>query len=105
MTKTSEDNLSITELPYSERQLLLVSDDEVVNIARKAQQEIMKEKQGIDWYKIGEADARSLMPPFGNIITDIAKESMKSWIKARESGLKIISVPRSQINLFRFPPG
>ena len=46
----------ILELPYSDRQLILVSDDQLVQATEKQARLALHEKQqGFDWKKIAEA--------------------------------------------------
>jgi hypothetical protein len=106
MSKGSGNKSSILELPYSERQLILVSNDEVVSISKKAEQEVLKEKKDVDWYKISQIALASVaFTLVGGIAIELAKESIKSLAKAREAGLKILNVPKSEVHQLSFPPG
>jgi len=102
---TETDSFDVLQLSYSERQLLVILDDEVVRVTRKAT-EAAKNEKGENGTTIAEKIAKDL-GRFGTIgpIVTLANEAITAWAKARENGLSIVQVGRSEAGRLQFPPG
>lgn len=107
MTKNKEqaqEQANVLELPYSDRQLIVVTEDEVARVTRKSGWQSRQEKNGIDWARIGEIAFRDMFP-FGNILAEITKETIRAWGRAKENGVSILPVGKSEALDLGFPPG
>lgn len=107
---TSSIDKEITELPYAERQLLIVSHKEILT-AVSDEQELQKSdssQSGIDWGKVAKKVAiaviKSQYGPLINLV-DTGIEAYKSWIKARNQGAPIKAITFEQSSALTFPPG
>ncbi len=94
----------ILERSYSDRQLIVVMDDEVVRAARKAEKQIVEQQKGGNWSKLGEIALHFFMADL-LLITEITTEVIKAWGRARESGVNIFAISRSEATQLIFPPG
>lgn len=87
------------EMPYAKRQLIVVADDSVVEAERATRASTGAESNTVDW-------------------TAVFKESLEiywrymtilGWIEAikaaREQGVNVLSVSRSESAVLQFPPG
>src|SRR5262245_61074496 len=71
---------SILQTPYSDRQLIIVTKDEVAKAARDTEQKIALNPKEATWSEIGELALTVILPaPF---ITEITKEVIKAWQRA-----------------------
>lgn len=97
----------ILELPYSDRQLILVSDDQLVQATEKQARLALHEKQqGFDWKKIAEAALIDIIPlPFSRTLEATARETIRSWGRAREEGASVLPVGKTAAQHIDFPPG
>ncbi|MEP1767203.1 MAG: hypothetical protein ABJJ53_11270 [Sulfitobacter sp.] len=97
----------ILELPYSDRQLILVSDDQLVQATEKQARLALHEKQqGFDWKKIVEAALIDIIPlPFSRTLEATARETIRSWGRAREEGASVLPVGKTAAQQIDFPPG
>jgi hypothetical protein len=106
---------AVADLPYLERQMIVVSKQEIVHAA---EEEMRKEVQGnvLSWASFPTAvtsilTARRLLPLGGpsaiavGIAADVAVRAFTAWAKARESGLPILQISTEQASKLSFPPG
>jgi hypothetical protein len=96
----------ILQLPYSERQLIVVQPDDVVAATRQAEAPTTENDAPPDWkdsaLRVGKAAFRfTILSP----ITDITFDALSAWAKAREGGLNVLQVARSEASRLQFPPG
>jgi hypothetical protein len=105
MVQASIDGFKFLDLPYSDRQLIVVTDDEVVKASRDAERQVAERGKGVDWAKIGELAVRTLMGGPGLLLAEITKEAFKAWSKARESGIQILQLGKTESKTINFPPG
>lgn len=97
----------LLELPYSDRQLILVSDDQLVKATEQQARLALQEKsQGFDWKKIAEAALIDIIPlPFSRTLEATARETIRSWGRAREEGATVLPVGKTDAKQIDFPPG
>lgn len=87
------------------QQLIVVAPDEVVEASRLAEIAARQPKKGVDFYDIATTTARSL---YGFNVVGLlidAADALIAWGKARQSGLNITQVSRTQSAKLTFPPG
>ena len=97
--------VSVLDRPYMDRQLIVVTDDEIVQAARSAELQVLEEKAGVNWAKIGEITVRILLGGTGRILAEVTMEALQAWRRARESGINILAVGKSEAAVISFPPG
>jgi hypothetical protein len=100
--------------PYAERQRIVVAEDVVISAEREAEQQATKTGKGVDWGQVA-VKAASLAPGVGIVgmagIAGIAVavgagvEAVSAAAKAREQGLKVLAVSRTQAAHLQMPPG
>ncbi len=102
MSRTQE-NLTVLSREYSERQVIVVTDDNIVAALREAESQAASDNAR-DWAKTAEVASRIL---FGSIadLASIAVESIKSWQRAKEHGVPILYIGSSEATHLAFPPG
>ena len=95
----------LLQLPYSERQLVVVQSDEVVAATRKAQTTAITDDAPTDWKAIALRVGKEAwkLTIFG--MADVTIEALSAWAKARESGLNVLQISRSDASRLQFPPG
>ena len=98
---------NIVDLPYSDRQLIVVTDDSIADATRKEERKAIKvDKKGVDWQRIVEAVFSDILPiPFSRVLTEVSKEAIRAWGRARQSGINILPIGKSAINQISFAPG
>lgn len=98
---------SILNMSYSDRQLILVSDDQLVQATEKqARLALQRQAQGFDWKKIAEAALLDIIPlPFSRTLEATARETIRSWGRAREEGASVLPVGKTAAKEICFPPG
>src|SRR5690349_15030952 len=97
--------VNVLQLPYSDRQLIVVQPDEVVAATRRAEAATVNDNPP-DWKAIAlrvgkEAFRFTILRP----ITDITFDALTAWAQAREGGLNVLQVTRSDALNLEFPPG
>ena len=101
-----EDTKSILSLPYSDRQLIVISDDELIAETKKKGRLAVQGKEGVRWGEIVSAAILDLVPlPFTRTLQVAAQEALRAWGKARDSGLKVLPVGKNEAEGISFPPG
>ncbi len=86
---------------YSDRQMIVVTDDDVVAALHEAESKAAADKT-VDWPKVSEVATRIML---GSIIVELAMESIKAWQRAKESGIPILYIGKSEATELTFPPG
>lgn len=103
---TKSTTLDILQLPYSERQLVIVQPDEVVAATRRAQTATTSGKPPDDWNamaRLGKDALKFAIFPFSQI--DAIKDALTALWKAWEGGLNVLQIGRSDAAKLQFPPG
>ena len=98
-------NLDLIRSPLMNNQLIVVAPDEVVKAAEEAEAAALQPKKGIDFAKIGENALRALYGANLAGVLVAGAEALIAWSKARQSGLDITQISRTQANSLTFPPG
>ncbi|MFM0140389.1 hypothetical protein [Caballeronia grimmiae] len=80
--------------------LIVVAPDNVVREARNAE----AERKGFDFRDAAEKSLKFFFSPYITAATTVA-EALQSLYKARESGLNVVQISRSEAARFVFPPG
>jgi hypothetical protein len=101
--------LKILELPYSDRQLVVVSDDVIVKAARQAELENVTKQRAVSWGKIASTAASTAASiAFGTpavLVAEVARSALDAWTRARESGMRVLQVGKGETSQIAFPPG
>jgi len=93
------------ELPYSERQLIVITSDELATATNEEKLSALKrEKSGVNWGRIAEAAVGAVVP-FGNLAAEVVREGLRAWARAKEVGLRVYLVSQSNAEKITFPPG
>lgn len=104
-TTSNKPELELIELPYSERQLVIVQADDKVYASRN------KESQGshednADWAKYAAALGMRLFSGGWVVAAGTAAGyGIYKWYKTRESDFNILNISKSEARKLRFPPG
>jgi hypothetical protein len=93
---------SILELPYADRQLIVVADDAVIDAERKASNDAAAERKTKSWVDLAQP---LLVRSVSGVVVDLAVETVKAWQRLRETGVRVLSVSRTEAKTLRFPPG
>ena len=101
---------SILSRPYSERQMIVVTEDEVVNALYQAELEVAAQAEhGSGAVQLGvevsNIALRILFGPSVTILAELTVEAVKAWKRAQERGIPIRQVGKSEANQLTFPPG
>ena len=103
MSAESGKSAAFLERPYSDRQMIVVTDDAVVEAVRRAELEVLEKKRSGNWPQILELTLKIVLAP--SPITEITREAIKAWQRARESGVQILQIGKSEAAHLTFPPG
>lgn len=95
----------LLQLPYSERQLVVVQPDEVVEATRRAQTAENVQNAPTDWKALALRVGKEAwkLTIFG--MAEVTVEALSAWAKARESGLNVLQISRTDAARLQFPPG
>jgi len=103
---TNRQHLDFLDLPYSERQLIIVQPDEIAAAARRAAENPRPDEGPADWKtiaaRIGTAAIKFSI--YGAAI-EITIDAINAWARARESGLNVRQIGRTEAQTLQFPPG
>lgn len=112
MTDTKQGEFQLLDLSYSDRQLIVVTADEIAKASREVEQQSTEESYGvdsnnkIDWAKkIGEFAIKATFGGTGFLIAEASKEAFKAWKRARENGIQIIQIGKAESQKINFPIG
>lgn len=87
--------------PYSERQMIVVTDDDVAEALYRAETKSLESWGVNSWL---EVVSRILLPP-SFILEELAMEAIKAWKRARENKIPIVHIGKSEAAGLKFPPG
>ncbi len=102
------ENPSFLELPYSDRQMIVVTDDAVAESARQAEREAGRRKQPLNWQQVAEVALKSLVAislPLISVSVESAPDLIRSWSRLRSDGVRVLQVGKSETTSVGFPPG
>src|SRR5690349_9531050 len=107
MASDDAQTVTVSKMPYSERQLLIVTEDALAKAARREERAAGRQQpDGIDWAKIVEAAARDFIPlPFASVLWELSREAIRAWGRARASGLQVLAIGKTEASNLNFPPG
>jgi hypothetical protein len=91
--------------PYVERQLIVVADDAVVKASREEALKEVQSNNTIDWMKIATLAIKTAVGLGGDLITLVAKEAYEAWSRARQNGIDVVQISKSEAATITFPPG
>ena len=86
--------------PYSERQMIVVTDDKIVDAMEKAEREASRQKRSPS---VADIAIRLLLPT--EFVIEAAIEGIKALIRAQEKGIRILQIGNSEAVELVFPPG
>jgi hypothetical protein len=96
--QTSAQGHDLLKRPYAERQRIVVADDAAVAAEREAEVAAARSGQGVDW-------GRVVMTGLAGPLAAIAVEVISAAAKARQTGLKVLAVSRTEAQALTLPPG
>lgn len=91
--------------PYVERQLIVVADNAVVKASREAALNELQRKNTVNWGRIAELAIQAALGTTGDLITTVAKEAYAAWSRARDAGIDVVQISKSEASTIMFPPG
>lgn len=102
-TVTMQKNIwrKILDLHYSERQLIVVQPDEVVDATRKA----CEKSSDPSWLQSAATISRNALRFTFVGQVEYAISSVVAWANARQSGVDVLQVARAEAAALTFPPG
>lgn len=97
----------IMRTPYADRQLIVVTDDALVEATKKEERKAFSEQpQGVDWMRIAEAAVLDVIKiPFSRLATEVAREALRAWGRAKEEGVQVLPIGKTAARELTFPPG
>jgi hypothetical protein len=107
LSKEINNKLEILSLPYTDRQIIVVTADELAEATQyEGKKALHAQSNGVDWRRIAEVAILDVVPiPFSNLLVEISKEAIQSWGRARESGVGVMAIGKSVAKNLSFPPG
>jgi hypothetical protein len=99
----AQEQLILAEIPYADRQLIVVADDEIVAAERKAETEESDSKQAY-WTNIAIKTLRILAGSTA-AFAEVAVDAIKAWNELRQKGINVLSISRTESSSLQFPPG
>jgi len=101
------ETINFLERPYSDRQLIVVTEDELADAAKKEERKTLAEKQqGIDWKRIAETAILDVIPiPFTRLTAEITREAFLAWGRAKQEGVQVTPVGKKNCSNIKFPIG
>jgi len=104
VSRSSTVKRSFTELPYSDRQLVIVVQDEAAKAVRDAEKKVFAKWQRVDWVRVCQIALLALFP-FGGLVSEITKETIRAWKRAKTNDIQILLIGKSEAGEISFPPG
>jgi hypothetical protein len=105
MTTEKLEELKILQLPYADRQLVVVTDDVVAKAVRQAELESQAKQSTGNWSKIASKAASMVLGSPVMLIAELVTSTLDAWKRARESGMRVLQVAKSEAAELTFPPG
>ena len=97
---------NILDLPYADRQLVVVAPNVVIEAERKAAESAAAERNSKSWVDLAQPYlVRAVSGGVGGVVVEATVEAVKAWQRLRASGVRVLSVSRSEAEVIRFPPG
>ena len=101
---------SILSRPYSERQMIVVTEDEVVDALYQAELEVAAQADHGSGavplaVEVSNIALRIMFGPSVTTLAELAVEAVKAWRRAQERGIPIRQVGKSEAKTLTFPPG
>jgi hypothetical protein len=98
--------LDLRSLSYAERQLIIVLPDEVVATARRPVLDPKPNENLSDWKSVAARIAKTSLSltAFG-VGIELTTDAINAWAAARESGLNLLQISRTEAKDLTFPPG
>ena len=102
--KSKNESKSFLELPYSERQIIVVVDDPVVKADRDATASVGSEVGTVDWIEVA---TKTLLFAYGvtSVTPSVIGELIKAVNRFRDAGNKVRFVSRRDSTALVFPLG
>ena len=100
---------TLLSLPYSERQMIVVTDDEVVEALHEAELEASSETDVVHGssevaLRVSEIAIGILLGGPSTALMKIEEEGIRAWRRARERGIPIRQVGKSEATELDFRP-
>ena len=92
---------TVQSRPYSERQMIVVTDDDLAETLHKAENEPSERKAEASFSDI----ALAMLLPTSYVVEKLAVEAIKAWKRAQEYDIQIVHVGRSQAAELKFALG
>lgn len=105
MANKQSDETEFLERPYSDRQLIVVTDDEVIAATKASEKKAAKSGNSVNWGKLAEIGASVVIGGTGVLIAEVTKEAFNAWSRARANGLQIFQLGKTEARAINFPPG
>lgn len=99
--------IDLSKIPYSQRQLIVVQEDEIV-AAHRAAQKKQQPTISLDWQTLAVLAGKSVLDGSINIVSvgaALAKNAYEAWANARASGLNILQISNAEATQLALPPG
>jgi hypothetical protein len=99
---------SILSRPYIERQMIVVSDEQFIAAAEEEsrKKEVAQKTDRFDWVDFTARVAKKALTfNTTGMMIEIGLEAFKAWSKARENGVPVLPVSRTQSGELSFPLG
>jgi hypothetical protein len=93
----------LLDRPYAERQRIVVADDVVIAAEREAEQEAAKTGEGVNWADVALTAVSLAVPVAGIVVQGV--EAVSAAAKARNEGVEVLAVSRTEAADLRMPPG
>lgn len=111
MTTTRPNNfeqpLNLLDLSYAERQLVIVLPDEVVAAMRRPEANQKPGEDEADWKSRALRVIKASNFRFGvmGLAIELATDAVQALLEARENGLNVLQISRTEAKGLAFPPG
>jgi hypothetical protein len=104
-----EDTANLLSRPYAERQRLVVADDAVVEAERQVEANAADSGKAVDWGQVA-VRAAALVPMTTVAVAamatiGLAVETARAAARARERGVDVLTISRTEAQVLRLPPG
>lgn len=105
MAENRTPKLRILERQYADRQFIVVTDDDLAQATRSAEIQARDQATGANWERIAEISFQLILGGTGRLVAEVTREVIEAWSRARESGVPILAVGKSEVAEISFPPG
>lgn len=100
----SDPGAKLLSRPYAERQRIVVADDAVVAAEQEAETTAAETGAGVNWGQVA-AKALSIAVPVAGVAIEIGVEAVAAAARARNEGLDVLTVSRTEAQPLTLPPG